>query len=311
MATSYTRNLSLRVDSSLSADAKFNLNKIDTLGGVLLTDSAENISLKSAADVVIEPQSADVGGTGLAGDGNVSIGTTTHTIGTLTSYATIINLKSPVGLVDSAVGGTKYLRITYNSATSGVVDTTADRVLTLDLQDADRSVVLGGGLSTAGGDLTLTMSAATSLVLPTTGTVATLAGAEVLTGKVSLGFLQGGWTTVIRPAQSGQSANIQLTLPPTPGTLGQLLATDGSGNLSWTSAGGGTVRQFSGSWLVSDGATKLLTHSLATSVVDVTVLDDTGEIVYVDSISVTNSNAITLVSSEVPAATWTVLVQAN
>jgi len=311
MATSYTRNLSLRVDSTLSADAKFNLNKIDTLGGTLGTDSSENVSIKSAADIVLEPQSADVGGTGLAGDGNVSVGTPTHTIGTLTSYATIINLKSPVGLVDQAVGGTKYLRITYNSALSGVVDTAADRTLTLDLQDADRSVVLGGGLVTTGGDLSITMSAATAITLPTTGTVATLAGAETLTSKVSLGFLQGGWTTVIRPAQSGQSVNIQLTLPPTPGTIGQLLSTDGSGTLSWTSAGGGTVRQFSGSWLVADGATKVVTHSLSTSVVDVTVLDDTGEIVYVDSISVTNSNAITLVSSEIPAATWTVLVQAN
>jgi hypothetical protein len=46
------------------------------------------------------------------------------------------------------------------------------------------------------------------------------------------------WTTTIARPTSGQTANLTFTLPPTVGTNGQVLQTDGSGNLSFTSAGG-------------------------------------------------------------------------
>ncbi|MDZ4661168.1 MAG: hypothetical protein SGJ18_06060 [Pseudomonadota bacterium] len=40
-------------------------------------------------------------------------------------------------------------------------------------------------------------------------------------------------------APAGLGSNTLLTLPPNAGTVGQILATDGAGNLSWTIAGGG------------------------------------------------------------------------
>ena len=73
---------------------------------------------------------------------------------------------------------------------------TAGRTLTLRLNDAARTISLGGNITTAvGGDFTITGGSSvtftntgtTSLTLPTTGTLATLAGAETLTNKAISG----------------------------------------------------------------------------------------------------------------------------
>lgn len=67
---------------------------------------------------------------------------------------------------------------------------TAGRTLTVTLNDAARTLNLGGNLTTAAAfttsganSLTLTTAGSTNVTLPTTGTLATLAGAESLTNK--------------------------------------------------------------------------------------------------------------------------------
>lgn len=49
------------------------------------------------------------------------------------------------------------------------------------------------------------------------------------------------WKTIIQNATSGQTADWTLTLPSSPGTSGQVLTTDGSGNTSWTSVSSGAA----------------------------------------------------------------------
>src|SRR5262249_44078793 len=60
---------------------------------------------------------------------------------------------------------------------------TAARILNFKVNDADRTLDLGGNFATTGGQITLTATATTSVTLPTTGTLATLAGTETLTNK--------------------------------------------------------------------------------------------------------------------------------
>lgn len=67
---------------------------------------------------------------------------------------------------------------------------TAEKTLTLNVSDGNRTLQMGGDLflganftTTNQGALTLTVSGATNVTLPTTGTLATLAGTETLSGK--------------------------------------------------------------------------------------------------------------------------------
>lgn len=67
---------------------------------------------------------------------------------------------------------------------------TANRILTVTLNDASRTISLGGNLTTANAfvtsgnfSLTLTQTGVTNVTLPTTGTLATLAGVETFTNK--------------------------------------------------------------------------------------------------------------------------------
>lgn len=184
MAASYTltRNLKLRLDSGLTASARSNLEKIDLLGATFLVDSANTLRIRSSSDILIEPESADLGGSALGG--SVSIGTPSHLVAGVAIYTTSMQTSAPLGTLDQATGGTKYLYLRYKSDISGSVDTVSDRVLSVDLQGADRSLVLQGNYSQAGGSLALTLTADSTLTLPITGTLATLAGIETLTNKI-------------------------------------------------------------------------------------------------------------------------------
>jgi hypothetical protein len=64
--------------------------------------------------------------------------------------------------------------------------------------------------------------------------------ASTTTGQLIFRNSANAFTTTIQ-ASASASANANYTWPQAPGTVGQILATDGSGNLSWTAAGAGDM----------------------------------------------------------------------
>lgn len=184
MATTLSRNLKLRIDSNLTANAKYNLERIDLLGSTFLVDTTDSLNIRSKTDINIEPESPDLDGSGVGGV--VNFGNTSHELSTINLYSSAVNLSDRVGLLDAGASGTKYLRIGYNSTLNGSVDTTADRLLTIDMEGADRQLILAGNLSLLGGNLQLTsQNASSAYLLPAgaSGTLATTANVEVFTNK--------------------------------------------------------------------------------------------------------------------------------
>lgn len=164
MAFTLSRYLRLRIDSNLTANAKYNLERIDQLGLMISTDTTNRLNIRSQNDVTIEPESADVDGSGIGG--TVSIGSPSHQITELYVNAASVNFSQAPGLFDQAVGGSKYLRLKYQSDLNGLVDTGADRSLVVDLDGADRNLILGANLSILGSSLSLTSPVPLAFTLP-------------------------------------------------------------------------------------------------------------------------------------------------
>lgn len=193
MASVLTRNLRLRVNSSLTADAKFNLERIDLLGGLISTNTVEAVSLRSRGDITIEPNSESIGGSGAGGA--LRIGTTEHSLAELNIYASSINFSSPISILDSS--SAFYLNIAHNSGGSS----TGNRSVIFNTRDANRTVDLSGNIVTQGNlatvgafSLTLTTTADTDVTFPTAGLLATQNEPETWTNKSITGTFTGPLT---------------------------------------------------------------------------------------------------------------------
>lgn len=193
MATTTTQYLKLRLDSNLTANARYNLNKIDALASTFIVDSRGTLGLRAVGDILVEPEALAIGGSGSGG--SVDVGTPDHSLEEINLHAGSISLSTGPRLADAASGGSKHLRIQYRSDLDGAADTSDDRTVSIDPHGADRDVVLGGDVqlggslttagdvSISGASLVITLSGTTSLNLPQSGTLATLLGTETLRNK--------------------------------------------------------------------------------------------------------------------------------
>jgi hypothetical protein len=108
------------------------------------------------------------------------------------------------------------------------------------------TMIVAGGIVGSGASPAPTLSgfdslSAISITATGTGTVINAASGNITTNEVTgtrFNFLNGSYTATL--TGSGATANYSLNLPANAGSNGQVLTTDGSGNLSWTTAAGGS-----------------------------------------------------------------------
>lgn len=99
MAFTLSRYLRLRLDSNLTANARYNLERIDLLGSVLTIDNTASVNLRSRTDINIEPQSQIAGGSGVGG--SINVGTSGHEVAEFNVFASEVNFSNPDALVDA------------------------------------------------------------------------------------------------------------------------------------------------------------------------------------------------------------------
>lgn len=116
---------------------------------------------------------------------------------------------------------------------------------------------------------------------------------------------------VLSASASNQTGPLTLKLPATYGQNGQVLTTDGQGNLSWQNPAGAAITQRTFFWEKGDGNEKTIVHGFNNKNLDITVRDqEDGELIYIPDINIIDNNTILMVSSEAPSVSWQITIQA-
>ena len=155
-------------------------------------DAARSITMAGNINIAADLITSGANSLTLTTTGATNV--TLPTTGTLATIAGVETLTNKSLTAPAITGGTAIELTTFSLRSSGaafdlVIATTAvygaDRTLTINIPTgANAALTLTGDLIRAGAhSLTLTTTGATDVTLPTTGTLATLAGTESLSGK--------------------------------------------------------------------------------------------------------------------------------
>lgn len=262
MATTLTTNLKLRISDDLTSDATYNLNKIDTLGLTNNVDSTGNLRIKAFSDIQLQPNSADVGGSGVGG---------TITLGEIGNNITLVDIRSaetkltggPLSIANSVA------KISLAASDSMITDFS----LTLPIEDGTASQAI---ITDGAGVLSWQSFVPAAVLTPDTVVVASTAE-EIVSSTVTtteLGYL------------TGASSNIQAQI--------DLL---------------GGANQAVATWIPADGLSKTITHNFGSRNILIQVLDSSDNYANIDvEITRPTDNTAVLTASELPSASWSVLL---
>lgn len=154
MAFTISRYLKLKIADDLSSDAKYNLEKIDSLGAIFARDTESDTNIRSSQNIALLPEDASIGGSG-NNSGSITLGDSNNKA-TITAHSVDFFLRSALSLLNqsASVGTANYLKVRFLNDT----DITTNRTLTIDVDGANRSISfpVDGEVVTADASQTLT-----------------------------------------------------------------------------------------------------------------------------------------------------------
>jgi hypothetical protein len=151
--TTLTRYLKLKVDSDLSADAVYNLQRIDALASTFVVDATEKLKIQSKGNIEIEPYDLALGGTGSGGA--VEIGTAQHSNVEFRAYTGSFKVDSGIETKNQATNKTNYLKLAFEDSSTSAAKTLKWK-LSGDGDTRSLEVVHDGVVVTEDGEQTLT-----------------------------------------------------------------------------------------------------------------------------------------------------------
>lgn len=225
-----------------------------TTGGILFYTGTDG----SSPGIPLLGNSSNAVRMTITSTGNVGIGTTT-----------------PATALQVNTSSLEVARLVGTNATGGYLSFFGNTSTVSGFLGSDGAVSGGGGsvsdfgFRTPGGMVFRTGGAAARMTILSTGNVGigTTTPSSALTvngngylenqGQIRFGELRtNGAEYASLSATSSMASTVNWTLPATDGTLGQVLTTNGAGNLYFSSAGSGTVTAVTGTWpIISSGGT--------------------------------------------------------
>ena len=214
--TATSATTALTANSATSAISATFATTAETALTALTSNTASTATSATFANTAITAITANTASTAIS----ATFATTAETAATAETATTALtaNTASTLATPRNIFGFT----FDGSSALSGIISPTYGGT---GVNNGNKTITLGGDLITSGNySTTIITTGSTTLSLPTSGTLATLAGTETLTNK-----------TFVNSSLSGTLTLGGTTFPSSPGATGQILSLTSAGVASWTS----------------------------------------------------------------------------
>lgn len=240
-----TRNLKLRIADDLSADAKYNLDKIDALGGNLSSTFTSGVgdllNIFSRGNIQLLAAATSIGG---SGNGTITLGDTNSTV----LINSVALLKAALNL--SSGSNTALSLLATQNNTNSVITLSATGSQAINISESGTVVVKDGSNNFSAGTITANLLGdATNITASSNSTLTTLSSL-LLPGSQVGGDILGNAVNVTgivavsnggTGASNASSALVNL-LPSYTGNEDKVLSLNGAGTaLEWKAAGAGQV----------------------------------------------------------------------